>query len=127
MPFSSLPADPDFQPNQIVCLDQDTDILFGEVVQMVPQRGLCWARPLAIARWQPQEFVLTLLEDLRQASDLLLPAQLFRAAIDTELLPLMAELFNPDKPLPPESSPRARRRLSQFIAQLCQAHPEVFR
>jgi hypothetical protein len=47
---------------------------------------------------QSDNFQLTLLHDLREAPQLILPAHLFREAFDTEVLPLMTELFQWDKP-----------------------------
>ncbi|OUC12772.1 MAG: hypothetical protein B0A82_20550 [Alkalinema sp. CACIAM 70d] len=117
---------PHFSPNQIVCIEQDAEFVFGEVVQMVPSRGLCWARPIAIARPVPNLFLLELVQDLRDSSDLLLPAALFREALDTEVLPLMSALLNPEKPAPPQHSQDARRWLNQFVRQICQTRPEVF-
>ncbi|MBD2327381.1 hypothetical protein [Alkalinema sp. FACHB-956] len=117
---------PQFSPNQIVCIEQNAEFVFGEVVQMVPSRGLCWARPIAIARPGPSLLLLELVQDLRDSSDLLLPAVLFREALDTEVLPLMTALLDPEKPVPPQHSQEARRWLNQFVQQICQVHPEVF-
>jgi hypothetical protein len=93
-----------FSPAQIICIDRQADsrsldqnlLLLAEVIQMVPERDRCWARPLALA--QSDDFQLTLRHDLRDAPQLILPAHLFREALDTEVLPLMTELFQWDKP-----------------------------
>ncbi len=85
-----------FAPQQVVCIEQGDLRLFGEVVQMVPVRSRCWARPLAIAQVMPDSFQLALRYDLRESSHLLLPAAVFRAALDTELIPLMTALFHPE-------------------------------
>ncbi len=86
-----------FRPNQIICIDRSPNLLLlAEVIQMVPERDRCWARPLALA--QVEEYKLKLLHDLREASQLILPASLFREALDTEVLPLMTELFQWDQP-----------------------------
>lgn len=34
--------------NQIACLEHDHKNLYGEVIQMVPRRKLCWFRPLCL-------------------------------------------------------------------------------
>ncbi len=86
-----------FRPNQIICIDRSPNLLLlAEVIQMVPERERCWARPLALA--QVKEYQLKLLHDLREASQLILPASFFREALDTEVLPLMTELFQWDQP-----------------------------
>ncbi len=93
-----------FLPHQIICIDRGSTnfrgsselMLLAEVIQMVPERDRCWARPLALA--QVEEYQLKLLHDLREASQLILPASLFREALDTEVLPLMTELFQWDQP-----------------------------
>ncbi len=129
---------PSFQPNQIVCLCQGSSYLYAEMIQHVVDRTCCWARPLALADqitpsanlqdiggpgWQWQ--------DLRDGSDLLLPDRLFRAALDTEVLPLMARLYQAeDKPRSLEElapSQTAKQRLHQFILRLYQAHPDYFK
>jgi hypothetical protein len=86
-----------FIPNQIICIDRSPDLLLlAEVIQMVPERERCWARPLALA--QVEEYQLKLLHDLREAPQLILPASFFREALDTEVLPLMTELFQWNQP-----------------------------
>ncbi len=86
----------EFSPQQVVCIDQGDLRLFGEVVQMVPVRSRCWARPLALAQVIPDSLQLALRYDLRESSHLLLPAIVFRAALDVELIPLMTALYHPD-------------------------------
>ena len=94
-----------FSPNQIVCLEQGEFRLFGEVVQMVPERWVltgwkpsrCWVRPLAMAQVVPESLQLLLLYDLRESSHLVLPAQVFREALDTEVIPIMSALFHSEK------------------------------
>lgn len=34
--------------NQIACLEHDNNNLYGEVIQLVPRRQLCWFRPLCL-------------------------------------------------------------------------------
>lgn len=45
----------EFQPSQILYIEQDTTRLYAELVQVVTERALCWVRPLAL---------LTILEHL---------------------------------------------------------------
>jgi hypothetical protein len=95
-----------FLPNQIVCLTHESVYLYAEIIQHVTDRACCWARPLAIAQAidpdaNPQDIggVGWTWQDLRETSDLLLPDRLFRSALDTEVLPLMARLYQAeDKP-----------------------------
>lgn len=34
--------------NQIVCLEHQSSHLYGEVIQLIPHRQLCWFRPLCL-------------------------------------------------------------------------------
>ena len=118
-----------FQSGQIVCLESDRSFLYGEVIQVVTQRQLCWVRPLTIA--------VTLQEnnssfdvngdreiiDLRSASDLLLPLTLFRASYDTEVISLLAELAAKDKF---SDRQEMSRYLNQFVRQVWQKNKEKF-
>jgi hypothetical protein len=127
-----LEASVQFSPNQVVCLEQEGLRLFGEVVQMVPLRSRCWVRPLAMAQVLEESLELKLLYDLRESSHLVLPAQLFRAALDTELIPLMTVLFHPDKDRLAESAESsdtesARQAIHQFIRQISVAQADAFR
>jgi hypothetical protein len=105
-----------FKIDQIVCLEQDDSSLFAEVIDNIAISARCWVRPLAIARFNPHSFELEFLHDLRDASQLILPAALFRYALDTEILPLISELFHPDK----DSilTLEAKRELHKFIADI---------
>ncbi len=80
-----------FCSNQIICIDLDNRRLFAEVIQMIPDRDRLWARPLALA--EQEQYNLRLLHDLREAPQLILPPALFRAALDTEVIPIITELF----------------------------------
>jgi hypothetical protein len=122
-----------FQPNQIVCLTHGTVYLYAEIIQHVTDRAYCWARPLAIAQVvdesaNPQDIggVGWTWQDLRETSDLLLPDRLFRAAMDMEVLPLMARLYQTEDKPPVSDGPLPKQQLHQFIHQLYQAYPEYF-
>ena len=110
-----------FSPNQVVCIEQGELRLFAEVVQMVPERSRCWARPLAIAQVMPNSLSLGLLHDLRESAHLLLPAVMFRSALDVEVMPLMTALYHPEKTEPGDDMPlesATRQALHQFIQGL---------
>jgi hypothetical protein len=115
-----------FNPDQIVCLERDDLYLFAEVIDNIAISARCWVRPLALARLppvgyanDPHNFELKFLHDLRDASQLILPAALFRYALDTEVLPLMTELFQPDKDS--TLTLAAKQALHQFIANIYQS------
>ena len=114
-----------FLPNQVVCLEQGELRLFGEVVQMVPERSRCWVRPLAMVQVVPESLQLLFLYDLRESSHLVLPAQIFREALDTEVIPIMGALFHPEKEVVVDNSDAARmesRKLFRFqIQKRCQS------
>jgi hypothetical protein len=90
--MSSFPV-ATFQSQQIVCIEQAELCLFAEVIQMVPERQRCWAKCLALGRWQTDRRQWELLHDLRDSPQLILPDRLFRAALDTEVMPLLTELW----------------------------------
>jgi len=126
----SLGSTSQFQPRQLVCLKHERAFLYGEVIQLIPKRQLCWVRPimLAIASenldslescWQ-----LATLVDLRLEADLILPLALFKFAIDTEIIPLLVRLENLDSSSETEST--ARQHLHHFIERICQSHRELF-
>jgi hypothetical protein len=116
----------EFKTDQIVCLDfprkrlrqGDNLYLFAEVIDTIAISSRCWVRPLAIARSNPESFELEFLHDLRNAAQLILPTALFRYALDTEVLPLISELFHPDKDS--TLTLTAKQALHQFITDLCQ-------
>ncbi len=118
------------QLQQILCLEQDQTSLYGEAIQIVAERNLCWFRPLLLCRIQDDEPVLL---DLRQGADLLCPFSLLRPTFDVEVLPLLVQLellkAEPAEPgLLHQIHPNAgaHQQLQQFVHQVWQAHPEAF-
>lgn len=106
----------DFQPRQIVCLEHQGTCLYAEVIQVVETRQICWVRPLLLGALSIDSFATDKslpLTDLRSAADLLWPITLFRPALDTEVIPLLAILLA--SPPQPERNPAAGRQLNQFI------------
>jgi hypothetical protein len=89
----SYPPEATFQPQQIVCIERAELSLFAEVIQMVPERQRCWAKCLALGRWQADRNHWQLLHDLRDSPQLILPDNVFRAALDTEVMPVLTELW----------------------------------
>jgi hypothetical protein len=103
---------------RIVCLDarQAKDHLFAEVIDTISISSRYWVKPLALARSNPDSFELEFLYDLRDTSQLILPIDLFRDALDTEVIPLIAELYHPTEGS--TQSINAQTALHQFIADL---------
>jgi hypothetical protein len=117
-----------FLPGQILCLEIPQTHLYSETIQTIPDRQLCWARPLALVTDQGGGFEQTLTcTDLRECSDLLLPIAWFRVALDTEVIPVLMALettvqmnASVDKsPAFPPDAGAARQQLQAFIRQLC--------
>jgi len=96
-------------------LQHDRLYLFAEVIDTIEISSRYWVRPLVLARSNP-EIQLEFLHDLRDAAQLILPIELFRDALDTEVLPLISELFHPTKDS--TRSANAQKVLYQFIADL---------
>ncbi len=129
---------PDFRACQILCLEHKDTRLYAEVIQVMEARQRCWVRPLILVispaaqsdptLWPEEVSDRSTLYDLRQGADLLWPMTLFRVALDTEVLPLLARLESQELPKPaiPPSGLTARHQLNQFVQQVWQAHLEVF-
>jgi hypothetical protein len=116
---------PDFQAGQIIYLQHETTRLYAEAIQVVKLRQLCWARPLALLKPEPE----LILHDLRQGSDLLLPLSLFFIALDTEAIPVIMQLdtLKAEEAREENSAIRlAHLLLQDFIRQVWQAHPDQF-
>jgi hypothetical protein len=114
---TSLIAIDEFQPSQIVCLEHQNIYLYSEVIQVISDRQLCWVRPLVLAIIRDSLTIEKIL-DLRFTSDLLWPINLFRPALDTEVIPLLSELDSPDYRA--ESIQNARQQLNYYIQQFWQ-------
>uniref|UniRef100_A0ACD5GSL7 Uncharacterized protein n=1 Tax=Desertifilum tharense IPPAS B-1220 TaxID=1781255 RepID=A0ACD5GSL7_9CYAN len=63
----------DLQPCQIVCLENGSDRLYAEVIQVVRSRQVAWVRPLVLVKACPTstDEAFQVACDLRQGSDLL--------------------------------------------------------
>ncbi|HYW17919.1 MAG TPA: hypothetical protein VE956_01170 [Nodularia sp. (in: cyanobacteria)] len=109
----------DFQPGQIVSLDHDDRNLFAEVIQVVVSRQLCWVRPLLLVSLTQESPLVT---DIREASDLVWPVNLFRPAFDTEVITLLSQILAKEPKAEPDSA--AKLQFNQFIHQIWQAYQE---
>ena len=107
-----------FRPQEIVYIQADEFRLFAQVIQTIPTRNRCWVKPLAIAHCS--DFQFKLLHDLQDCAQLILPLYLFHAAMDTEVIPVMMELFQLEKIADRSlnTTSLSRQALHQFIANL---------
>ncbi len=110
-----------FQPCQIVCLEDDNARLYAEVIHVVTARQVCWVRPLMLAV-EPKPMLLVASEqaalyDLRQGADLFWPIARFRPALDTEVIPLLVHLDAQGL-----DGSAATQQLRDFLHQVWQAH-----
>ena len=121
---------PSFAPYQIVCLEHQQSYLYGEVIQVIESKNLCWMRPLLLAVFpRVVGTVDNFLEakellDLRFTSDVAYPVALFRPALDTEVIPLIGQLEILDEAKEPNSS--SKQKLRQFLEKIWQDNQEYF-
>jgi hypothetical protein len=116
----------EFRASQIVFLEHEDSRLYAEVVQFVESRQLCWVRPIALVTDLDRDWTVydrLTFQDLRDGSDLMCPATLFREALDLEVLPLLDRLYRLETDKPQLS----HQNLHRFIQQIWSAHPEAFR
>jgi hypothetical protein len=115
-----------FKPYQIVCLKYEATCLYAEVIQVISARKMCWVRPLILVRAIDYLEIGTTY-DLRQTADLIWPVSLFCPALDTEVIPLLAQLAPLDSSC--EDIQTARQQLHVFMRQVWQAYkvePHIF-
>jgi len=117
----------DFGLNQIVCLEHQGTRLYTEVIQIVKSRQVGWVRPLMLVISSDSNLLdleQCILYDLRQGADLLWPINLFRPALDTEVLPLFTHLQASKSHS--DNIQIAHQQLQRFIRQVWQDHAEQF-
>lgn len=121
----SNPTFSQFTPHQIVCIERKTAFLYSEVIQVVVQRQLCWARPLLLAKFSDTSTtpitnlaITAQIIDLREGSDLLLPISFFRPALDTEIIPLISQLNSLDSSIKDQQV--SSKQLNGFIKEVWQ-------
>ena len=122
--YSSV--DLDFKVNEIICLENQNTCLYGEVIQILPSRGLCWFRPMCLvvsdagnSSFEPKQSI-----DQRSGSDLLWPIDLFRAALDTEVVGFLTQLSDRDRLVANKIS--SRQCLNKFLQQVWQDNQDKF-
>ncbi len=106
---------PLLKPYQIVCLDAHPHQLYGEVIQIIEERELCWMRPLILVKTSEDSTEQTW-TDLRYTSDLFYPVSYFRPALDTEIIPLLDNLVQAD--IDPNKIPSHRSQLNTFLKEI---------
>lgn len=111
----------DFQPGQIVSLEHGDKNLYGEVIQLVTSRQFCWVRPLLLVGFV-QEQEPPIITDLRDASDLLWPINLFRPALDTEVVSFLSQILAKEPKNELDSA--TKLQFNQFIQQIWQVYQE---
>lgn len=128
--LTSIDSNFNFQGNQIVCLEHENSFLYAEVIQVIEARKTCWVRPWMLKVWSfknnnlPEFDDNPTIFDLRESADLVLPISLFRAALDTEVIPLLSELDNLESQEPDLILPR--QQLRQFVDLVWQAYKPIF-
>lgn len=106
----------EFQPGQIVYLEEGDTRLYAEVIQIVVSRSLCWVRPLLLEINSGDESQIT---DLREASDLLWSISLFRPALDVEVITLISQVLL-EEPKAQTTSNLRKQQLHEFINRVWQ-------
>ena len=121
------------KPAQIVCLENHSQALYGEVIQIIEPRQLCWMRPLLLAKFEAESSSQASVREVDQAQELLdvrltadlaYPLPLFRPAFDTEVIPLISHLGDLDSP---EKNILNKKQLHAFLQQIWQENADVFK
>ncbi|MGB3511865.1 MAG: hypothetical protein WBA93_22040 [Microcoleaceae cyanobacterium] len=123
---------PNFKPSQILCLEHKDTCLYAEVIQVLETRKMCWVRPLILKVFSSESDGKSNQEisekptlwDLREGADLVWPICLFREAIDTEVIPLLAELELLDGKQ--KNQQNSHQQLRHFVKIVWEAYPDVF-
>lgn len=127
----------DFQPGQILLIECGNTRLYAEVIQVITERQLCWARPLARLDSSDRSFAVSterieteqvIVHDLRWGADLLCPLSLFKAALDTDVIPILMYL-DAQKAHPEIAAVFSNNHnlLHEFIQCIWNAYPQAFR
>lgn len=122
-----IKATPVFKPNEIICLEYQNSCVYGEAIQVIPQRRLCWFRPLFMITYSAEINANDRQEritDLRSCSDLLWPICLFRSALDVEVLPFLTA--DRDREKAAIDRFQSSSRFNQFIKQVWQDNQDKF-
>lgn len=113
----------DFQPRQIIYLENDRQRLYAEVIQVVESRRMCWVRPLVLVIFplDPTSEQPPAVTNLRSAADLFWSSTLFRPALDTEVIPFLVGQLATE---PSSETNLAAVALNQFIRRVWQTYQD---
>lgn len=117
-----------FTVKQIICLEHQNACLYGEVIQLLPQRQLCWFRPMCMTKDDFSGNFNDASSDvinLKSCSDLLWPMILFRPALDTEVISFLHLLSN-DAAESSVQKGSSAQYLNKFIQQVWQSNKDKF-
>ena len=121
------------QPSQIVCLESQSQALYGEVIQVIEPRQLCWMRPLLLAKFETESLSRSSVREVDQAqelwdvrltADVAYPLPLFRPAFDTEVVPLISHLGDLDTSA---KNVLNKQQLQSFLQQIWQENADIFK
>ncbi len=117
---------PLFKVNQIICLEDCHSRLYGEVIQLIPDRGTCWFRPICMAVGELSvdcSVQNKRLVRLDSSSDLLWPTSLFRPAWDVEVISLLSQGQYSDNL---EAKLSSHEYFNQFVRQVWENNRDKF-
>ena len=115
-----------FKINQIICLEDVDTRLYGEVIQLIPDRKICWFRPICMTIGElnlDSGIERGQLVCLDSSSDLLWPISLFRPALDMEVISLLSELDD-SKNLGSQVS--NHQHFNRFVRQVWESNQDKF-
>lgn len=110
--MTTAKANPQFSPQQVVCLEQNQRRLYASVIQFVPVQQTYWLRPLCLVEnWETQPQIIS----LHQTSDVIVPKGTFREAWDTEILEFWTALYQETESY--EDNAAGRAELHRFLRE----------
>ncbi|MEM8828474.1 MAG: hypothetical protein AAGE96_03845 [Cyanobacteria bacterium P01_G01_bin.19] len=120
-------SDLQFKESQIICLEYEDTKLYGEVIQLIHHRRMCWFRPICMTMCNFEDSRdsadLDLIH-LQSSSDLLWPTSLFRPALDTEVISLLTDTDTDSKTN--KGAVSSKQHLNQFVKRVWRANQDKF-
>jgi hypothetical protein len=110
--MTTAKTNPQFSPQQVVCIEQNQCRLYASVIQYIEVQQTYWLRPLCLVEnrdTQPQ------IISLHQTSDIIVPQGSFREAWDTEVLEFWTALYQESETY--EDNPTGRAELHRFLRE----------
>lgn len=115
---------------QIVFLECRQTRLYAEVIQVLDDRPMGWVRPLALVQGESIQPLGTTgaIADPAAAPDMVWPLRHLTPALDTDVIPLMAQIWSkaadPTQPEPPDGR-TAGSAVSDFLRLLWAEGPQA--